>query len=153
MEIVLAEHNFLAPAYRKLLEHEQFCRNNPEEKNFPLLRNARKSKYSSDLAGEGWLEVQAELDYVKGRFAQFSITFSPRLRHNPVHRQTEKDASLAIELNEETGPMEECQCCFGEVPFETMTHCGEGTHLFCLDCARRNAEVIIGNSRCKVCGL
>jgi len=35
-------------------------------------------------------------------------------------------------------------CCFDECPLNCMTACAEG-HLFCLDCARRNAETTVGN--------
>lgn len=68
--------------------------------------------------------------------------------------QLEKDARLAAQLNEKEhrdgGMMLECQCCFSEVLFSDTTHCGEGSHFFCLDCARRNAENEIGMSRCQV---
>ena len=37
-------------------------------------------------------------------------------------------------------------CCFDECPANCMTACADG-HLFCLDCARRNAETTIGNGR------
>ena len=35
-------------------------------------------------------------------------------------------------------------CCFDECPANCMTSCADG-HLFCLDCARRNAETTVGN--------
>lgn len=38
------------------------------------------------------------------------------------------------------------QCCYGEEPFSGMTQCCEG-HLFCIDCARRNAENEVGRGR------
>ena len=41
-------------------------------------------------------------------------------------------------------------CCYDEKPIENMTHCNN-IHFFCLDCARRNAETEIGNSRHRVC--
>ncbi|KAJ3129993.1 hypothetical protein HK098_007259 [Nowakowskiella sp. JEL0407] len=37
----------------------------------------------------------------------------------------------------------ECGCCFCEYPLSQMTQCEDG-HLFCLECAKRAAEVIIG---------
>lgn len=43
----------------------------------------------------------------------------------------------------------ECACCFGDYPFDRMTHCNE-LHFFCLDCARKNAENEIGNGRYKL---
>lgn len=69
--------------------------------------------------------------------------------------QLDKDAKLATEINakehEEIGMLLECQCCFGESPFDQMTHCdGDNMHFFCLDCARRNAENEVGNGRHKL---
>ena len=46
------------------------------------------------------------------------------------------------------GQVMECGCCYDDVAFLKLTHCnGEGTHYFCLDCAKRNAETDIGHSR------
>lgn len=65
----------------------------------------------------------------------------------------ENDAKLAAEMNEkeheETNMLMECACCFGDYPFDNMTHCNE-LHFFCLDCARRNAENEVGNGRHKL---
>src|SRR4051812_7186024 len=38
------------------------------------------------------------------------------------------------------------QCCYGECLFSQMTQCYDG-HLFCLDCARKNAENEVGRGR------
>jgi E3 ubiquitin-protein ligase RNF216 len=35
-------------------------------------------------------------------------------------------------------------CCFDECPANCMTYCSDG-HLFCLNCARMNAETVVGN--------
>src|SRR5579859_1243074 len=35
-------------------------------------------------------------------------------------------------------------CCFDECPANFMTSCDDG-HVFCLDCAKRNAETTVGN--------
>lgn len=72
------------------------------------------------------------------------------MNRQSVKKQMESDAKLAAEMNEkeheETNNLIECGCCFGEYPFDSMTHCNE-THFFCLDCARRNAENEVGNGR------
>jgi hypothetical protein len=39
----------------------------------------------------------------------------------------------------------ECGCCYGDYPMKKMTQCEDG-HLFCLECARRAAENLIGLS-------
>lgn len=50
----------------------------------------------------------------------------------------------------DTGNMMDCGCCFTEQPINRMTHCnGDEPHFFCLDCAKRNVEVDIGQSRCR----
>src|SRR5579862_2585685 len=39
-------------------------------------------------------------------------------------------------------------CCFDYVPFSKTTHCPNSPpHFFCLDCARRNAEVELGKAK------
>ncbi|EJT97149.1 hypothetical protein DACRYDRAFT_72456, partial [Dacryopinax primogenitus] len=57
------------------------------------------------------------------------------------------DEELAEKLNEEeyvaNGEGLECGCCFGEYAFDKMVQCAEG-HLFCRDCARRQAEERLG---------
>ncbi|KAI9836388.1 MAG: hypothetical protein M1819_001418 [Sarea resinae] len=70
-------------------------------------------------------------------------------------RRVLEDSAAAEAANEkehmEAGMMMECQCCFSEWPINRMTHCnGLDTHFFCLECARRNAEVEIGRSRYEV---
>ncbi|KAI9670423.1 MAG: hypothetical protein M1829_004746 [Trizodia sp. TS-e1964] len=76
---------------------------------------------------------------------------SQRLK-DQVARQALDDAAVAEALNMEeykdTGMME-CGCCFDEYPMNRMTHCDE-FHFFCLDCAKRNANNEIGQSRYKV---
>ncbi len=69
------------------------------------------------------------------------------------------DYDLAKTLNEaeyeEAGQNIQCQCCFGEVPFEDMVQCGEG-HLFCQSCLASYArEAVFGQGKVsiKVCRL
>ncbi|KAJ3132625.1 hypothetical protein HK100_005179 [Physocladia obscura] len=50
--------------------------------------------------------------------------------------------NVADTANEESGDIE-CGCCYMEWPMEKMTQCEDG-HLFCLECARRAAENLIG---------
>ncbi|KZO97505.1 hypothetical protein CALVIDRAFT_479838 [Calocera viscosa TUFC12733] len=57
------------------------------------------------------------------------------------------DEELAEKLNEQeyeaNGEGLECGCCFGDYPFDKMVQCAEG-HLFCRNCARRQADERIG---------
>ncbi|KAH7150487.1 hypothetical protein B0J13DRAFT_620794 [Dactylonectria estremocensis] len=46
------------------------------------------------------------------------------------------------------GLLMECECCFTELPENRLVHCdAELCHWFCMDCARRNAETLIGLSK------
>lgn len=46
------------------------------------------------------------------------------------------------------GLLMECECCFTEFTMSRLVHCdGEISHWFCNDCARRNAETLIGLSK------
>lgn len=45
----------------------------------------------------------------------------------------------------------ECQCCFGDYPINKLTHCdGDEPHFFCFDCAQRNVQEEIGQTRFKL---
>lgn len=67
--------------------------------------------------------------------------------------QAEKDAKLALEQQEQEeiaqGAVFECGCCFDDVALSKMVPCMDA-HLFCIDCARKNAENTLGN-RGSVC--
>ncbi|KAF4981330.1 hypothetical protein FZEAL_2863 [Fusarium zealandicum] len=64
-------------------------------------------------------------------------------------RQEAKDSELRnMEEAMASGEVAECQCCFVEFPLNRLIHCdGDSMHLFCVDCARRNAETQIGLSK------
>ncbi|KAJ3033911.1 hypothetical protein HDV00_005651 [Rhizophlyctis rosea] len=53
-----------------------------------------------------------------------------------------------FEIEEEEGDIT-CGCCYGDYVITQMTHCEDG-HLFCLECARRTAENVIGLRRTKI---
>ncbi|KAJ4432000.1 hypothetical protein ANN_20614 [Periplaneta americana] len=53
----------------------------------------------------------------------------------------------AFELAKANGELLECQCCYdSEVMAEDIVSCPEG-HVFCKECVRRSADVIIGNGQ------
>ena len=62
--------------------------------------------------------------------------------------KAEEEAKLALELEEQEemaqGQVYECGCCFDDVLIRKMIPCSEA-HLFCVDCARKNAEHTLGN--------
>ncbi|KAK1658986.1 hypothetical protein BDP55DRAFT_733650 [Colletotrichum godetiae] len=48
------------------------------------------------------------------------------------------------------GTVLDCGCCYGEFAFNRMVCCEKGTHFFCVDCARRNAETVVGLSKYEI---
>lgn len=62
--------------------------------------------------------------------------------------QAENDAKVALQLKEDEelarGDTYECGCCFDDILLSKMVACSEA-HLFCVDCARKNAEHTLGN--------
>ncbi len=69
-----------------------------------------------------------------------------------ANRKATKDAKQAEDAEDQRlramGEVMECQCCYDDFIPPRMTHCnGEGCHFFCLDCAKTNANTVIGNSR------
>ena len=69
-----------------------------------------------------------------------------------ANRKAARDAKQAEDAEDQRlramGEVMECQCCYDDFIPPKMTHCdGEGCHFFCLDCARTNANTVIGNSR------
>jgi hypothetical protein len=55
---------------------------------------------------------------------------------------------LADEEQQESNMIMECQCCFGDESFQNMTHCnGDDCHFFCLNCAKLNAQNVLGQGR------
>ncbi|KAL2760099.1 hypothetical protein ACRALDRAFT_1079042 [Sodiomyces alcalophilus JCM 7366] len=46
------------------------------------------------------------------------------------------------------GTMMECGCCFGDFPMNCMVYCNSDVaHWFCIGCAKRNAETVVGMSK------
>lgn len=61
--------------------------------------------------------------------------------------KAEKDNLHRAQLNDE---MNECACCYEEVPMNRMISCdGDKVHMYCIDCPRQQIETEIGQSRCR----
>ncbi|KAA8905002.1 hypothetical protein FN846DRAFT_779179 [Sphaerosporella brunnea] len=141
----VAKHErFLLAAYLRLMNDEQQATVHPASAPYRTLGKPRKPCNNDSIKmGQCWTRIMDELEYSRRE-----------ARTKRIKEQVDQDAQLAAQLNEEeheeTKMLWECQCCFSDVPFDSMTHCGEGLHFFCLDCARMNAENEIGNSRHKL---
>ncbi|KAG0134298.1 hypothetical protein HOY82DRAFT_481477 [Tuber indicum] len=142
-KVMTQNRNYLAKSYSALVKADKSY--NPQT-NAPYkqLVHPRKTEGRSHelKKGKDWTEISAELEYARGE-----------VRREEMQAQMDADARLAAQINEkehqESNMLMECGCCFGEYPFDSMTHCND-LHLFCLDCARRNAETEVGNGRHKL---
>jgi len=81
------------------------------------------------------------LSYLLTYFRTYLHTFTEFLLDKETARE------LRITEAKERNELQECSCCYDtEVLFEDMLTCPEG-HLFCRDCIRQSAEVVIGEGK------
>lgn len=148
IEKVLKEKNyFITTAYPELVASEKVQKSNPRSVTYkPLLKERALKSLDEDMAsrrGQSFTKIMEELELARKKARELEMT-----------KQLEADAKLAEQLDEnEYAAAEmllECQCCFTDTPFDKMTHCAEGEHFFCLDCARQYAESRIGEGKHKL---
>lgn len=126
-------HSFWAPCHEEL---KRLC--SLPTPGFAMLKSARKVKGKRAVGSEP-AELTAERD----------CYFSKHERDNAeelaiIEEQKREQAEVAA------GHTFECGCCFDDVAISKMIQCPEA-HLFCMECARRNAENILGNRGCVRC--
>ncbi|KAJ3133947.1 hypothetical protein HK100_003978 [Physocladia obscura] len=134
--------------------------NSNETNNINSIEN--KNPHESSLIFAASLFPDADPDWLK---LQLRTANSPRdavntiLELNGVYPKRQTDSHCKFELNltnrlvgkdenhddcqEGEEDNMECGCCYMYLPIEKMTQCEDG-HLFCLECARRAAENLIG---------
>jgi TRIAD3 protein (E3 ubiquitin-protein ligase RNF216) len=66
------------------------------------------------------------------------------LLHKPYYLNIIKQ-----EKDRRDAPKVECGCCYGDFPNEEMTSCDK-THIFCLGCAKRAADIKIGMQKTQI---
>ncbi|KAK0368965.1 hypothetical protein CLIM01_13675 [Colletotrichum limetticola] len=72
---------------------------------------------------------------------------------DPVEKRALKEPVAARRMPEAAGAKREaatifdCGWCYGEFALNRMVCCENGNHFFCVDCARRNAETVVGLSK------
>lgn len=145
---VMKENNyFISITYPKLVASEKLQKSNPRESPYKPLVKGRVIKSSDEgmasRRGQSFSKIMEELELARKKARELEMT-----------KQLEADAKLAEQLDEKeyeaADMLLECQCCFTDTPFDKMTHCGEGEHFFCLDCARQYAESRIGEGKHKL---
>ncbi|KAF4445132.1 hypothetical protein F53441_10974 [Fusarium austroafricanum] len=86
-------------------------------------------------------ELMKELQ--AARLLQWDI--EEKRRAEQLAKQAEKENHEAADAR---GELTECQCCFLDTPWNRLVYCqGDDPHPFCINCARRNAEVQVGLSK------
>ncbi|KAI9801813.1 MAG: hypothetical protein M1825_003186 [Sarcosagium campestre] len=118
-----------------------------EAKRYVKLKKPRKPKGLTEAA------KSMQSDSPHGIALQIELEEARAVRVlNAEKRQILLDQEKAEAENEaehrRTGDMLECQCCFDDVAINRTAHCnGDTPHFFCFDCARRNAENELGQSK------
>ncbi|KAL0764097.1 hypothetical protein CaCOL14_013424 [Colletotrichum acutatum] len=75
---------------------------------------------------------------------------------DPVEKRALKEPVAASRMPEAAGAKRKaatilvCGCCYGEFALNRMVCCKNGNHFFCVDCARRNAETVVGLSKFEI---
>ncbi|KAI8833793.1 hypothetical protein BJ741DRAFT_550890 [Chytriomyces cf. hyalinus JEL632] len=129
----------LIPTYLFLAETAKLAANLPykEKKTLsPILYTVKGKSAILDLELEALEEMQVKLD--QGSSSGVDHDEAIPAPEEPVSNEV-------IPPVEDVDPEDdiECGCCYMDVPLSKMTQCDDG-HLFCLECARRAAENLIG---------
>ncbi|KAI5806741.1 hypothetical protein DFH27DRAFT_479993 [Peziza echinospora] len=136
---VLKRSVYLAPAYAMLFSLQDTY-DKSKRLPFALLKRLRPADVGNEREkmSKTYHDLIVELEYARHKA-------KTQMRDAQLQADAELAATLDLEEHEENGMMMD-QCCFGEYAFSNMTQCGDG-HLFCLDCAKRNAENEVGRGR------
>ena len=68
-----------------------------------------------------------------------------KLAKDAAEQARQREEKENYENAKAEGAITECECCFDQFPYNRMAHCdGDSPHWFCYDCARRQAETLIG---------
>jgi len=152
VDVCLRQNQYrIFPTYRVLEEAERtYSLDNPP---YNKIRTKRKSSGQYDDCS---IKRIVESTSHSLPYTELLLEFQAARR---VRRKAEakREEAHLLELAEEAnllkaqadGTMLDCQCCFGDYPMNRMVHCDsdELSHWFCKDCAKRNAETVIGQSK------
>jgi TRIAD3 protein (E3 ubiquitin-protein ligase RNF216) len=145
----MAQQNFLyAPSFIAL--------HNMHPSQYKAIKTPRgkKARVAIELQTPIGREVEEEMAWIEGWLERRAR--DAELERIKTMEQADEEAARALnfKLHEESGGLLEwyftllCAdnsgCCFDECPANCMTSCADG-HVFCLDCAKRNAESVVGS--------
>jgi hypothetical protein len=142
IDAVLAEVNFSYPHARPTLQAlasrswKVTLTNLLKKKRLPteippaLLEKSKDGPSKLILTGDD--ELDQELSDL------FNSPFQP-IRQSRDFKKSDFALAQALNLQEaeEAGALHECQVCFNEVTFESVSYCSNTTHAICLNCVRR----------------
>jgi TRIAD3 protein (E3 ubiquitin-protein ligase RNF216) len=126
--------------------------------DYTPLKRARpvKPNIADDLQTPAGRAVSEEIAFIQSWLKPSDI----EREFERINRQGELDEEMAMQIDGEGYDIHEgllewyvqlqlsdrSGCCFDEFEANYMTSCAEG-HVFCLECARRNAEMTVGSAR------
>jgi hypothetical protein len=146
-QIMYTQNNLYAPTYMSL--------HTLPASNYKPLKHGRVKAGLAGLHTPAGRQVALEDAWIK----EWLRKREKEEERQRIKKQEEADAEAAKLLNfkehEEGGGLLEWYvpvidgvngsgCCFDECPANCMTYCSDG-HLFCLSCAKMNAETVVGN--------
>lgn len=112
---------------------------NVDEVPTALLDKSSSASEATRLQATASVELDRELE---------SVFLKPSHRRQ-VHEQEIRDHEIAERINqaeaEEARALFECEVCYNDVPFESVSTCTNGEHYVCVDCVRRTLnEAVFG---------
>jgi hypothetical protein len=126
--------------------------------DYSPLKRARpvKPNIADDLQTPAGRAVSEEIAFIQSWLEASDI----ETEFERIKRQEEFDEEMAMQVDGEGYDIHEALlewyvqpqlsdrsgCCFDEFEANYITSCAEG-HVFCLECARRNAEMTVGSAR------
>jgi hypothetical protein len=117
------------------------------ENNACYTKCHRELKQMNENRKAGWLDWLPTIGRPDNKRKYF-----PELEADMQQLQIAKDKQLALTSNEEEyekeGQLIECECCYGDWPFEQLYQCTEG-HLFCAACVEKMVGGLVAENSMK----
>lgn len=138
IERVLKEQKTLFKAYNVI---EQQLNDESHPRVFTKIGKARITRGVEIRFIESGSQIPKELQAAKKKCEEVAVK---RYKAAEVKREEENNLRQAVL----TGEMQDCQCCFEEIPFNRMVGCGgDAVHFFCKSCVTAYVESEMGSAR------